>query len=469
MSWWQDAGANVASGLTGIVSGIVGSTAKAATDVVKAVDFAKDPAGYITSLLQQGVYVVATKLIPPMIDALHPDYSAKWWIDSYRVSFAMAFLLAAVLLIVATIQTQKGKNSGKELAESLFVALPGFVVAASFGPLVGQLIGKVFVQLEESLALWSVGTSTKDYFTHLGDAAASKNAQALWGTALISQITLEGLLLGMIVVVFLLLIQLATMYLTGALMALFLAWAVNPKTRHLAKIGPTVWIALNFAQALLIFLVGVVFRAVGGLQMKAVDGDAGDFATFVNLALPAVLICMIVFAPMALMKIGSPATAPLGGGGQSRDGGLNSPNPGSVPQVPTGGGGGGRSGPQNPNEAAGTTSGSGSGSGWTPSTQPVQAGGGGSTTIDASSTGGGGSAANQAAQAGSRKTAQAAAQKGATSAAGKTATAGTAATGVGAPIAVGALLANAALKAAASAVRAGHQAAEQAGDAGSHD
>lgn len=467
MSWWQDAGANVASGLNGIVSGIVGSTAKAATDVVKAVDFAKDPAGYITSLLQQGVYVVATKLIPPMIDALHPDYSAKWWIDSYRVSFAMAFLLAAVLLIVATIQTQKGKNSGKELAESLFVALPGFVVSASFGPLVGQLIGKVFIQLEDSIAQWSVGTSTRDYFTHLGDAAASKNAQALWGTALISQITLEGLLLGMIVVVFLLLIQLATMYLTGALMALFLAWAVNPRTRHLAKIGPTVWIALNFAQALLILLVGIVFRAVGGLQMKAVEGDDGDFATFVNLALPAVLICMIVFAPMALMKIASPGTAPLGGGGQSRDGGLNSPNPGSVPQVPTGGGGGGRSGPQNPNEAAGTTSGSGSGSGWTPSTQPVQAGGGsgGSTTINASSSGGGGSAANQAAQAGSRKTAQVAAQKGTTSAAGKAATA---ASGV-APIAVGAFLANAALKAAASAVRAGHQAAEQAGDAGSHD
>ncbi|OII01467.1 hypothetical protein BIU95_07215 [Curtobacterium sp. MCBA15_007] len=465
MSWWQDAGANVASGLNGIVSGIVGSTAKAATDVVKAVDFAKDPAGYITSLLQQGVYVVATKLIPPMIDALHPDYSAKWWIDSYRVSFAMAFLLAAVLLIVATIQTQKGKNSGKELAESLFVALPGFVVSASFGPLVGQLIGKVFIQLEDSIAQWSVGTSTKDYFTHLGDAAASKNAQALWGTALISQITLEGLLLGMIVVVFLLLIQLATMYLTGALMALFLAWAVNPRTRHLAKIGPTVWIALNFAQALLILLVGIVFRAVGGLQMKAVEGADGDFATFVNLALPAVLICMVVFAPMALMKIASPGTAPLGGGGQSRDGGFNSPNPGSVPQVPAGGGGGGRSGPQNPNEAAGTTSGSGGGSGWTPSTQPVQAAGGGSTTINASSTGGGGSAANQAAQAGSRKTTQVAAQKGTTSAAGKAATA---ASGV-APIAVGAFLANAALKAAASAVRAGHQAAEQAGDAGSHD
>jgi hypothetical protein len=467
MSWWQDAGANVASGLNGVISGIVGSGAKAASDVVKAVDFVKDPAGYITSLLQQAVYVVSTKLIPPMIDALHPDYSAKWWIDSYRVSFAMAFLLAAVLLIVATVQTQKGKNSGKELAESLFVALPGFVISAAFGPLVGQLVGKVFVQLEDSIAQWAVGSSTKDYFTHLGDAAASKNAQALWGTALISQITLEGLLLGMIVVVFVLLIQLATMYLTGALMALFLAWLVNPKTRHLAKIGPTVWIALNFSHALLLFLVGVVFRAVGGLQMKAVNGDAGDFATFVNLALPAVLICMIVFAPMALMKIASPATAPLGGGGQSREGGLNSPNGGSVPQVPTGSRGGGNSGPQNPNQAAGN--GGGSGSGWTPSTQPAQPAGGGSTTINASSTGTAGSAANQAAQAGGRKTAQAAAQKGATSTAGKTATAGTAASGVGTPVAVAAVLANAALKAAAAGVRAGHQAAEQAGDAGTHD
>jgi type IV secretion system protein TrbL len=468
MSWWSDAGVNVASGLTGIVAGIVGHTAKAAHDVVKTVEFAKDPAGYITSLLQQGVYVVATKLIPPMIDALHPDYTADWWIDSYRVSFGMAFLLAAVLLVVSFVQTQKGKNSGKELAETLFVALPGFVIAAAFGPLVGQLVGKVFVQLEDSIAIWSVSSSTKDYFTHLGDAAASDNAQALWGTALISQITLEGLLLGMIVVVFVLLIQLATMYLTGALMSLFLVWLVNPRTRHLAKIGPTVWIALNFAHALMILLVGIVFRAVGGLQMKAVNGDAGDFAVFVNLALPAVLICMIIFAPMALLKIASPATAALGGGGQSRDGGLNSPNAGSVPQLPTrngNGGGGGQSGPQSPNDAAST--GSGGGKGWTPSTQPAQAspGGGGSTTVNAT----GGSAANQAAQQGGKKTAQAAAQKGATSAAGKTATAGTAATGVGAPIAVGAVLANAALKAAATAVRAGHQAAEQAGDAGTHD
>lgn len=471
MAWWQDAGANLAGGLTGIVAGIVGHGAKAASDVVKAVEFTKDPAGYITSLLQQGVYVVATKLVPPMIDALHPDYTAKWWISSYRVSFGMAFLVAAVLLVISFVQTQKGKNSGKELAETLFVALPGFVIAAAFGPLVGQLVGKVFVQLEDSIALWSVSSSTKDYFTSLGDAAASDNAQALWGTALISQITLIGLLLGMIVVVFVLLIQLATMYLTGALMSLFLVWLINPRTRHLGKIGPTVWIALNFAHALLILLVGIVFRAVGGLQMKAVNGDAGDFAVFVNLALPAVLICMMVFAPMALMKIASPATAAVGGGGQSRDGGLNSPNGNSVPQIPTGGGGrsgGGGAGPQSPNDAA--QNGNGNGKGWTPSTQPAQAsgGGGGSTTINATG-GSAGGAANQAAQAGGRKTAQAAAQKRATTAAGKTATAGTAATGVGAPIAVGAVLANAALKAAASAVRAGHQAAEQAGDAGSHD
>lgn len=468
MAWWQDAGSAVANGLSGIVSGIVGSTAKTATDVVKAVDFVKDPAGYITSLLQQAVYTTSTKLIPPMIDALHPDYTAQWWIDSYRVSFGMAFLLAAVLLVVSFVQTQKGKNSGKELAESLFVALPGFVVAGAFGPLVGQLVGKVFVQLEDSIAAWAVGSSTKDYFKHLGDAAASKNAQELWGTALISQITLEALLIGMIVVVFVLLIQLATMYLTGALMALFLAWLVNPKTRHLAKIGPTVWLALCFSHALLILLVGIVFRAVGGLQMKAVEGDAGDFATFVNLALPAVLICMIIFAPMALLKIASPASAPLGGGGQARDGGLNSPN--SAPQIPTGNGRrGGSSGPQNPNQAAGN--GNQSGSGWTPSTQPVQSGGGGGglTTINASNTGTTGSAANQAAQAGGRKSAQAAAQQGATSAASKTATAGTAASGVGAPVAVAAVLANAALKAAATAVRAGHQAAEQAGDAGTHD
>ncbi|TCL80509.1 type IV secretory pathway TrbL component [Curtobacterium sp. PhB142] len=474
MAWWQDAGANLAGGLTGIVAGIVGHGAKAASDVVKAVEFTKDPAGYITSLLQQGVYVVATKLVPPMIDALHPDYTAKWWISSYRVSFGMAFLVAAVLLVISFVQTQKGKNSGKELAETLFVALPGFVISAAFGPLVGQLVGKVFVQLEDSIALWSVSSSTKDYFTGLGDAAASDNAQALWGTALISQITLIGLLLGMIVVVFVLLIQLATMYLTGALMSLFLVWLINARTRHLGKIGPTVWIALNFAHALLILLVGIVFRAVGGLQMKAVNGDAGDFAVFVNLALPAVLICMMVFAPMALMKIASPATAAVGGGGQSRDGGLNSPNGNSVPQIPTNGGGrgggGGGAGPQSPNDAA--QNGSGSGSGWTPSTQPAQAsGGGGSTTINAigGSGAGAGGAANQAAQSGGRKTAQAAAQKGATTAAGKAATAGTAATGVGAPVAVGAVLANAALKAAASAVRAGHQAAEQAGDAGSHD
>jgi hypothetical protein len=458
-SFVSGVGSVVAPGLSGLISGIVGITGTA----VKVASFASDPAGYITSLMQQAVQAMAEKVIPPMIDALHPDYTATWWLDSYRVSFAMAIFLAAILLIVGFVKRQRGKNSGREMAESVFVALPAFFISASFGPLLGILLTKVFTALEDSLALWAVDSTTKTYFSALGERAANQDAGALFGSALISQLTLMGLLLGLIVVVFVLLIQLATMYLTGALMALGIVWIVNPGTRHLAKVGPTIWLALCFSHSLLIFLVGVVFRAVSGLQVKATsDGSLSTpFITFVNLALPAMLILLVSFAPMALLRLGSFASAPLGGGGQARNGGLNPPT--STPQVKPSSGS--KSGPSSPNDAANnSTSGSGKGGSWTPATQPATAG-----NVSMTMNGTGSSTGTAAASAAGKRASQQAATKGATAAAGKTAvTAGTAATGVGAPVAVGAMVANSAMKAAAFAARTGHQAAEHAGDAGSN-
>lgn len=467
MPWWGGAGSADPSGLPGIIGDIVDGANDAVDSVVNFADFAQDPAGYITSLLQAGCQAVAQQVIPPMLSALHPDYSAEWWLSAYRVAFGMAMLLGAVLFVVAMVNRRKGKNSGREIVETMFVALPAFIVASMFGPLVGISLSKVFIQLEDSLAMWAVDGTTKDYFGALGERAADKDAASLFGAALISQITLLFLFLGLLVVVFVLLIQLATMYLTGALMALCLVWAINPATRHFAKVGPMIWLALCFSHSLLIFLVGLVFRAVAGLQVEATaDGALSTpFATFVNLALPAVLICLIVFAPMALLKMGGQASAPLGGGGQSRDGGFNSPP--QAPQLPRGSGGGGGSGPQGPNQAAkGNSGGDGGGSpAWTPSTQPATS----NATTSMGSVGSSSSAGQSVGAAAGKRASQQAASKGATSAATKTATAGAAASGVGAPVAVGALLANSALKAAAMAVRAGHQAAEQAGDAGTND
>ncbi|CAD6016037.1 hypothetical protein [Agreia sp. COWG] len=436
------AGVDAVTGAAKDVAGAVGGVADAG---VQAVSFASDPLGFLVQKLQEGIHAVAAEVIPYLLKALEPDYTAEWWRSSYAVSFGVALVVLAFLMIGTAIRRVRGEIGPRALLESYFFAIPAFLVGASFGPLVGIVVTKFFTAMAGSLALFFLDTTTSDFWKTFADRVSDKDAGKLGGSAMLSLLIFSVLMLALLGVAFILVIQLATQYLIGALIPLGLVWLAHPDTRSKAKIGPLIWISILMSHVLLILVLGIAFKAINGLLLTAQDNSADlqQMKTLVNIAVPTVLMAMVVLAPMSLMKLAK-WTTPGNGGGQSSQGGLSTPH--QAPQP-------GRQ-MQNAQQVADRQSRSSSSSS-----------GGGKSTPASPAMKTSGQAGSQAATAGKAATAaggKAAAGSSTMAAAGKAATA----TGVGAPIGMSLMVMDAAIKVAHRASRAAEQAASQAGDAG---
>lgn len=476
------AGNAVAGGLSW-VAGIFAKGKGAVDGAKKAVEFATDPLGFITHEMQNAVHAVAGVLIPWILSALHPDYNAQWWLHSYAVAFSMSMFVLAVQLLIIFSRRRRGSLGGKEALESVFIAAPAFMIGTAIGPVVGMALTKVFTAATDAVAQWAIGSTTEEFFTKLSDLSDSGDTAALLGSAIVSILVLGTLFLSLLGVVFILIVQLATQYLVGAVLPLGFVWIVNPDTRKLGKAVPVVWLVIGLTQVLMILLVGFAFRAINGIGITADPGTLGDLVNpiqhFINLAVPAVISFIVVFAPLSMMKF---IPRPWGGGGTARTSGFTPPQ--VAPQIPnspthapqtahqsaSGGSGGGGQGYQwnLPTAPASTEPAGGFGYGGSQVGAAGKAASGGAVnvTANAGATAGKHAAASAAGTAG--KAGVGAAGAGAAGAGTAATAAGTASTGVGAPVAVGMLLANSALKVAQQASQAASTAAEQAVEHGTH-
>jgi hypothetical protein len=479
-------GGNVIAGGLSWVSGIFAKGKGAVDAAKKGIEFASDPFGFMVHETQNAVHAVAGVLIPWILSALHPDYNAQWWLKSYAVAFSMALFVLAVQLLVITVRRRRGSLGSKEMLESIFFAAPAFMIGAAIGPVVGIACTKLFTAATDAVAQWAIGSTTEEFFTKISDLADSGDSVALLGSGIVSLMVLGTLFLSLLGVVFILIIQLATQYLVGAVLPLGLVWIVNPDTRKLGKAVPVVWLVIGLTQVLMILLVGFAFRAINGISITADPGTLGDLVNpiqhFVNLAVPAVISFIVVFAPLSMLKF---IPRPGGGGGTARTSGFtppqvapqipNSPSraPQTAHQTASGGGGGGGGGqgyqwnlPTAPAEPAG---GLGYGGSQVGAAGKAAGSGAMNVTANAGATAGKHAATTAAGTAGKAGIGAAGAGAGAAGAGGTAAAAaGTASTGVGAPLAVGMLLANSALKVAQQASQAASTAAEQAVDHGTH-
>lgn len=473
----------LATGLSWI-SGVFAKGKGAVEGVKKGIEFAQDPLGFITQQMQDAVHAVAGVLIPWLLSALHPNYDAQWWLKSYAVSFSISMFVLAVQLLIITGRRRKGSLGAKEMLESIFIAAPAFLIGAAFGPVVGIALTKVFTAAGDSIAAWAVNSTTQEFFTKIAELAATDDAGALLNSAIVSMFVLGTLFLSLLGVAFIFIIQLATQYLIGAVLPLGFVWIVNPDTRKIGKAVPIIWVVIGLTQVALILLVGLAFRAINGISITADPGTLGKLVnpiqTFVNLAVPAVISFIVVFAPLSMLKF---IPRPSGGAGTSRTSGFTPPQ--VAPQIqntPS-------HAPQTAHQtAASQPAGQGGGYQWNMPTAPAQVSGGygGQASQvgaagNAAAAGGGGGPANVTASAASTagkhaagaagaagKAGAAGAGAGAAGGTGAAASAGTASTGVGAPLAVGMLLANSALKVAQQASQAASTAAEQAVEHGTH-
>jgi type IV secretion system protein TrbL len=352
-----------------VIGGVVNGTKDVVNTAQSIGDFWSDPAGNTYKALRDAAKGLSDSVLPALTHATLPDLTADWFINAYKISFALSIFVFVILLIPQFINTARGRQSGQELIETLTLYGPVFIIGAMFGPAVGAFLVKFFGALSDSLIKTMLSTTSSSIVDQFSKMLGDGDVEGIVGGAVIGSILMFFMILALLLALLVLIVQLITLYFSGVLFPLGWVWIVDKRKRSFGQKIPMVWLGILAAHPLLFFLLGVTFSFVGAnidvfsdqasLQ-KTVSLVVSMLALFIAGLSPLLLF---KFAPILPMGGASPEGGPSIGanspqeadkryGGPSSDAGNSGPSsstPSSTPSstgeesqaAPTGGGGGG--------------------------------------------------------------------------------------------------------------------------------
>jgi type IV secretion system protein TrbL len=406
---------NAAGAVGNAVTGVKDAAGNAINTAKGIADFWSDPAGNTFNMLQSGAKSLSDTVMPAITKATLPDLTADWFINAYKVSFALAIFVMVALIIPQVVRTARGQQSGRDLAESLGLYAPLFLIGAAFGPLLGSFLVKFFGALSDSLISWGINSSSQtivDKFSKMLDA--KDNGAGLAGGAIVGALLMFFMICGLLIVVLILIVQLITLYFSGILFPLGFVWIIDKSKRKFGSKIAYLWFGILASHPLLFFMLAIAYSMVS--SSVDVFSKTPTLERTVTLVVSILALIIAGLSPVLLTKFAP--VLPMGGGGGAPAGptiGSSSMQEADAKYGDSGSGGGG---------GGGSSAGSSSSSKGSPA----------STTSDD-----GGSAGEETASAGSKA---ASASNGAeTAAAGAKVGAGASAAGGGAAAAEGGAMA----------------------------
>ncbi|MBX0301856.1 hypothetical protein K2F54_17975 [Cryobacterium sp. 1639] len=313
-----------AVGAVGDFFGGVGDAVGGAVETANGfADFWSDPAGNSFQMLQDGAKGLADDVLPAITHATLPDLTADWFISSYRISFGLAVFVLAALLIPQFVRTARGQQSGRDLAESLGLYAPLFLVGAAFGPAVGAVLVKFFGALSDSLISWGINSSAQTIVDKFSEMLShDDNGAGLAGGAIIGIILMIFMIIGLLIVVLILIVQLITLYFSGVLFPLGFVWIVDPTKRAFGLKISYLWFGILASHPLLFFMLAIAYSMVSS-TINVFDGDANLERT-ITLVVSILSLLIAGLSPVLLTKFAP--VLPMGGSGgvPSRGGNIGS-------------------------------------------------------------------------------------------------------------------------------------------------
>lgn len=291
---------------------------KAAGDVAgaaaTAIEFGKDPLGYIAQQLQFAAAGLAKSVLGGLQDITHPDLGQAWFTGSYAVSFGIAIFVMTILFGVQLVQLARRQVSGEEVSSTLSFYIPAFFFGSLFGPMLGTLLVSLSGALSESLVDWGISSNAAATTELLVRNIAAGNEIATAFGAVTAIVLYLCLIVALLLTFLVLLVILVTLYLTGVLIPLSLVWLTSPTQRRRGMRLVSVWLGLNFSHILIFLLLGFAFRMVNGLVITSQGAGLQGLA---NLALAAITLFAVTLSPFRFMKLGNavlPSDGPDSGG-----------------------------------------------------------------------------------------------------------------------------------------------------------
>ncbi|MFD1506696.1 hypothetical protein FE374_15085 [Georgenia yuyongxinii] len=270
-------------------------------DPTTVVAFDVDPLGFLFTNVKEAAHGLTTELLPWLMNATQPDLSAQWFLDAYRISFAAAVFLWVALLLWNLVRAARRVITGAELAESFTTYSLLFLAGAMYGPAAGWVVVRFFGALSESLMSWASGGPAPTAVDSLADTIAATEPDGVTGGVVVALIVMSLLLLGLILVALVLVVTTVTLYFTGALVPLALAWLVDPAHRRTGTRMITTWVAILAAKPLVFFLLGIALRMTAAqTRWLSTDPRVEQLATLTAAAMAMILAAL---APFALLRV----------------------------------------------------------------------------------------------------------------------------------------------------------------------
>lgn len=300
-----------AQGLAEGVADAVGGVNSAVNTAAGVANFWSDPAGNSFKMMQNGAKGLADNVLPALTHATLPDLTADWFLQAYRVSFALAIFVFVALLIPQIVRTARGHQSGRELGESLTLYGPAFILGAMFGPALGAFLVTFFGALSDSLISWGVTNNAQTIVDKFSVMLSEQNSDGLAGGAVLGVILMFFMIIGLLIVLLMLIVQLITLYFSGVLFPLGFVWIVDPQKRKFGSKIAYLWLGILASHPLLFFLLAIAYS----MMSAQVDVFAGSptLAKTVTLVVSILALFMAGLAPLALTKFAP--VIPTGGGG----------------------------------------------------------------------------------------------------------------------------------------------------------
>ena len=293
---------------------VAGVVHHAAGAVQQAVDFAKDPLGYIAQKMQAAASGLSSTVLPELEKLTHPDLATSWFLSAYRVSFALAMFVFVAFLGWNFVQLARRRVSGDEVAETMAVYTPLFLGGVIFGPLAGTMLLALTGAVTDALIGWGVSGSVDGTTTALQAAIAAGDPAKIVGGSIVAIILFGCLIVALLLAFVVLLVMLVTLYLTGAIIPLSLVWLVHPRQRTKGLKVVMVWVGICFSHVLLFLLLGVAFHMVGGLSTSF---DQPGMTILADLAVAVIALLLATLSPLGMLAFAPVGPSAAAGGGPS--------------------------------------------------------------------------------------------------------------------------------------------------------
>ena len=288
-----------------VIDPVVGTAQDAAGAVGGAIDFVKNPLGYLAAAVQGAAIWFMGQVALLAYAATEPDLSASWWVKTYVASLTIAVLLLGFVLLVEIVQCARRKISGDDLIETLSIWVPAFFAGVLFGPALAQFMIDGLGALATGIVHYLPGYSGGDAFKSISDAAGNSSwigpvsdAQGVV-QAILALLVGIGVLIAAVVVFVSLCLQAVIVYLASAVFAV--GWVFIISNRHRADAWriPRLILGILAGKALLFILLGAGLSIATAMTAIQGDGATRDMALVV-MGISAMLIA--AFAPMILLR-----------------------------------------------------------------------------------------------------------------------------------------------------------------------